>query len=94
METIRITIQRWFDRQDKRWRDLSLERQRSYTLGLFLAYLLLTALLILKVWHDIAGSDSRMVIEHIGNTVRKKGNTASPMDTQSTTVKEKTYERK
>lgn len=94
METIRTTIQRWLDRHDKSWRALSLERQRSYTLYLFLAYLLLTAVVILKVWYDMVKSDNRMAIEHIDNPVRKKESPPSQQDTSSTIIKEKNYERK
>lgn len=72
METIRINIDRWFDRQDKRWRALSLGKQRRYTLCLFIAYLLLTMAVIFSVCYDMAKSDNRMEIRHIDNPVRKK----------------------
>lgn len=94
MKTIRINIDKWFDKQDKNWRALSLTKQRRYTLYLFLAYLLLTAVVILKVLYDMAKSDNRMVIEHIDNPVRKKESPVSQLDTLSTILKEKIYERK
>lgn len=94
MKTIRINIDKWFDKQDKSWRALSLDRQRKYTPGFFLVYLLLTTVVILKVWYDMAKSNNRMVIEHIDNPVRKKENSASQLDTLSTKLKEKIYERK
>lgn len=94
MKTIRINIDKWFDKQDKSWRALSIDRQRRYTLWLFLVYLLLTAVVILKVWYDTAKSDNSMVIEHIDNPVRKKESPASQLDTLSTKLKEKIYERK
>lgn len=72
MKTIRKNIGKWFDKQDKSWRALSLDKQRRYTLCLFLVYLLLTAVVILKVWYGMAKSDNRMVIKHIDNPVRKK----------------------
>jgi hypothetical protein len=81
MKTIRININKWFDKQDKSWRAISLDKQRRYTLSLFLAYLLLTIVVILKVWYDMAKSDNRMVIEHIDNPVRKKESPASQLDT-------------
>jgi hypothetical protein len=77
MKTIRINIDKWFDRQDKSWRGLSLEKQRKYTLCLFLVYLLLTSVVILKVWYDMSKSNNRMVIGHIENHVRKKESLAS-----------------
>ncbi|MFH6958556.1 nitrogen regulatory IIA protein [Flavobacterium aquidurense] len=94
MKTIRINIDKWFEKQDKSWRALSLDRQRRYALCLFLVYLLLTAVVILKVWYDTAKSDNRMVIEHIDNPVRKKESPAPQLDTLSTKLKEKIYERK
>lgn len=94
MKTIRINIDKWFDKQDKSWRALSLDRQRRYTLCLFLAYLLLTVVVILKVCYDMAKSDNRMVIEHIDNPAGKKESPASQLDTLSTKLKEKIYERK
>lgn len=94
MKTIKINIDKWFDKQDKSWRALSLDKQRRYTLCLFLVYLLLTTVVILKVWYDMAKSNNRMVIEHIDNPVRKKENSASKLDTLSTKLKENIYERK
>lgn len=94
MKTIRINIDKWFDKQDKSWRALPLDRQRRYTICLFLVYLLLTVVVILKVWYDMAKSDNSIVIEHIDNPVRKKESPASLLDTLSTKLKEKIYERK
>lgn len=71
-----------------------MERQRSYTLYLFLAYLLLTAVVILKAWYGRTRSDNGMAIEHIDNPVRKRGSPPSQQDTSSTIIKEKNYERK
>lgn len=87
-------MDRWFDKLDESWRALSLDRQRRYMLCLFLVYLLLTAVVILKVWYDTAKSDNRMVIEHIENPVLKNESPASQKDTLSTILKEKIYERK
>jgi len=94
MKTIRINIDKWFDKQDKSWRALSLGKQRRYTLCLFLVYLLLTTVVILKVWYDMAKSSNRMIIEHIDSPARKKESSASQVDTLSTKLKEKIYERK
>jgi len=94
MEAIRTTIQSWFDRHEKSWRALSLGRQRSYTLCLFLAYLLLTAVVILKVCCGMAKSDNIMAIDPIGSPVRKKESPAFQQDTLSTIIKETINERK
>jgi hypothetical protein len=94
MKTIRINMDRWFDKQDERWRALPLERQRKYTLYLFAGYVLLTSAVILKVCYYMAKSDNKMVIEHIDNPVLKKESPASRKDTLSTILKEKIYERK
>jgi hypothetical protein len=81
MTRVRINIDKWFDRQDKSWRALPLDKQRKYMLCLFLVYLLLTAGVILKVWYDVAKPDNRMVIGHIDSPVRKKESPASHLDT-------------
>jgi hypothetical protein len=94
MKTIRINIDKWFDKQDKSWRALPLNKQRRYTLYLFSVYLLLTIGVILKVCYDMAKSDNRMVIGHIENPAGKKESPASKGDTLSTILKEKIYERK
>jgi hypothetical protein len=94
MKTIRINIDKWFEKQDKSWRALSVDKQRRYTLCLFLVYLLLTAVVILKVWYDIANSDNRMVIGHIDNPAGKKESPVSQLDTLSIILKENFYERK
>ncbi|OXB07773.1 nitrogen regulatory IIA protein [Flavobacterium pectinovorum] len=94
MKTIRINIEKWFEKQDKGWRALSLERQRRYTLCLFLVYLLLTVAVIVKVCYDMAKSDNRLVIEHIDKPAGKKESRGLQLDTLSTKLKEKIYERK
>lgn len=94
MKTVRTTIGRWLEKQDKSWRALSSDKQRNYTIRLFLAYLLLTAVVILRVWYGIAKSDNRMVIEHIDCPERKKESPALQLDTLTTILKETIYERK
>jgi hypothetical protein len=94
MKTIRINVDKWFDKKDELWRALPLNKQRRYTLYLFSVYLLLTVGVILKVCYDMAKSDNRMVIGHIDNPVRKKESPASKGDILSTILKEKIYERK
>ncbi len=94
MKTIRTTIGRWLDKQDKSWRDLPLDTQRGCTLCLFSAYLLLTAAVVLKVCYDMAEPENRMVIDPIDSPMRKKESPDSKLDTLSTIVKETIYERK
>ena len=73
---------------------MPLDKQRKYMLCLFLVYLLLTAVVVLKVVYDIARPDNRMVIEHIDNRVRSKESPASQRGSLSTILKEKIYERR
>lgn len=82
-------MDRWFDKQDERWRALPLERQRRYTLYLFAGYLLLTAGVILKVCYDMAKSDNKMVIEHIDNPVLKKRKSCIPEGHISNNIRRK-----
>lgn len=80
--------------QEKSWQALSPAKQRSCTLCLFLAYLLLTIGVISKLWCDMAKPDNSMVIDPIDSPVRKKESPDSKLDTLSTLVKESIYERK
>lgn len=72
MKTLRTSIDRWVEIQDKSWRALPLKRQRRYTLYLFLAYLLLTAGVIFQICYQMAESGNEMPIEHIENPVLEK----------------------
>lgn len=94
MQTIRTTIGRWLEKQEKSWQALSPAKQRSCTLCLFLAYLLLTIGVISKLWYDMAEPDNRMVIDPIDSPVRKKESPDSKLDKLSILVKETIYERK
>jgi len=87
-------IGRWLDRQEKSWQALPLNRQRSYTLSFFLLYMLLTAVVILKVCCGMAKSDNIVAIDLIDSPVRKKESPVSQLDTVSTLLKETIYERK
>ncbi len=61
-----------FNKLNERWKSLSTDKQHQYTLYLFVAYLLLTAGVIFKIWYDTSKSGNHMVIEHIENPVQKK----------------------
>lgn len=88
-------MDKWFAKWDERWRALPVRKQHKYTLCCFTGYLLLTAGVIFKVWHDTGKSDNSIVIEHIENPVFKKsGSPARLQDTLSTILKNKFYEKK
>ncbi|XZQ04659.1 nitrogen regulatory IIA protein [Pedobacter sp. MW01-1-1] len=72
MKKLRANMDRYFDKLDDRWRALPLRKQHQYTLYFFVGYLLLTTMVIGKVWYDTRKSDNSMVIEHIENPVLKK----------------------
>lgn len=95
MKKLRANMDRYFDKMDDRWRALPLLKQHQYTLYFFVGYLLLTTMVIGKVWYDTKKSDNSMVIEHIENPVlKKKESPARLQDTVSTILKNKIYERK
>ena len=94
MKKIRASVDRYLDRLDERWRALSLRKQHQYILYFFVGYLLLTAVVIGKVWYDTKKSGNSMVIEHIENPVLKSKNPARLQDRVSTILKKKLYERK
>ena len=85
----------YFKKLDGRWQALSVGKQHKYTLCFFIGYLLLTAVVILKVWYDADKVDNNLVIEHIENPVlKKKENPKNLQDTLTTIFKNKFYERK
>lgn len=95
MKKIRADMDRYFEKMDKRWRELPVERQHQYTLYLFAGYLLLTAGVIGKVWYDVSQSHNDMSIEHIDNPILERGEIpAGEQDTVTTILKNQIYERK
>lgn len=95
MEKIRADMDRYFDKLDKRWRELPVDRQHKYTLYLFAGYLLLTAGVIGKVWYDVSQSHNDMIIDHIENAVLKKSEIPAKLqDSTATILKNQIYERK
>ena len=95
MKKLRAKMDGYFDKLDERWRALPVGKQHKYTLYFFVAYLILTAGVIFKVWYDAEKSDNNMVIEHIENPVLKKKERPTVLqDTLSTILKNRIYERK
>ncbi|MBZ4036739.1 nitrogen regulatory IIA protein [Flavobacterium sp. 17A] len=95
MKKIRADMDSYFDKLDKRWRELPVDRQHKYTLCLFAGYLLLTAGVIGKVWYDVSQSHNDMIIEHIENPVLKKSEIPARLQDSTTTIlKNQIYERK
>lgn len=88
-------MDRFFDRQDERWRSLPVGKQLLYTLYFFVGYLLLTVGVVAKVWYDTKQSKNDMHIEHIENPVLKKNESPVRLqDTLTTILKDRIYERK
>lgn len=95
MKRLRAKMDGYFDKLDERWRALPVGRQHKYTLYFFIAYLILTAGILSKVWYDARKPDKNMVIEHIENPVlKKKERPAILEDTLSTILKNRIYEGK
>lgn len=90
MKNLRINIDKYFNQLDDRWRALTVKKQHQYTLYFFLGYLLLTTLVIAKVWYETRTSKNDLKIEHIENPVLKN----TPKLQVSTIKKIKVYERK
>ena len=95
MKKIRADMDSYFDKLDKRWKELPVESQHKYTLYLFAGYLLLTAGVIGKVWYDVSQSHNDMIIDHIENAVLKKSEIPAKLqDSTATILKNQIYERK
>ena len=72
-------MDRYIDKLDERWQALPIRKQRMYTLYFFAGYLLFTAAVIFKIWHNARRLDNDMVIEHIENPVLKKNESSIPV---------------
>ena len=95
MKKLRERLDNWFNKLDERWRSLPVKRQRKYTLLFFMGYLLLTVIVIAKVWFDTSKPNPTIEIRHIENPViQKKKSETGGLDSLSNILKEKFYERK
>jgi hypothetical protein len=72
MKKLKTIMDRYVHRLNESWKSLPVGKQKQYTIYFFILYLLLTAVVILKVWYDTKKSGNNMVIEHIENPVPKK----------------------
>ena len=72
MKKLRATIADYFDKLNDRFSALPLRKQKQYTLYFFVGYLLLTAIVICKVWYDAGKSYKNIDIKHIESPVLKK----------------------
>lgn len=95
MKKLRTFLSNWFDKLDERWRAMPVKKQHRYTLLLFSGYALLTIIVIAKVCYDVGSKPNKgMGIEHIENPVlRQQKSPVSPLDSISTILKRKMYER-
>jgi len=71
MKKLKNNIDKWLDKQDKRWQGLPVGKQHRYALYFFVIYLLLTATVIVKIWDDAGTSQKGIAIEPIENPVLK-----------------------
>lgn len=85
MKNLRITVQQWCARLGERWRELTVKQQRRYVLYCFACYLLLTIVVLVKVFFDTGTSKQGLVIDHIDNPILK----LKPSSEDSITITEK-----
>lgn len=71
MKKLKTNIDKWLDKQDKRWQALPVRKQHRYALYIFAVYLLLTAVVIAKILDGTGASQKGMVIEPIENPALK-----------------------
>lgn len=78
----------YFDKLDGRWRLLPVQQQRRYTRNFFIGYVILTALVVIKVCVDTAGPRRKndLKIEHIENPTLPKQKTAVPISLDSLSI--------
>lgn len=76
------------------WNSLPLKKQQQYTRILFISYALLTVIILLNVFFEIAQPENNIKIEHIKPPELQGGKSpASMQDTVSIIIKNKIYER-
>ena len=84
MIKLRATVTDYFDKLNDRFSALPLRKQKQYTLYFFVGYLLLTAIVIGKVWYDVGNSYKIIDIKHIENSILKKKD--APTSLQDTLI--------
>lgn len=72
-------MDRYFDKLDKRWRVLPIQKQHQCMLYFFVGYLLLTVGVIGKVGYKTSKSRNDIGIEHIVNPIHKKNESPTKM---------------
>ena len=94
MKNLRAPLSNWFDKLDRQWRELPVKKQRRYMLLFFSGYVLLTILVIGKVYCEVGKSGEGITIEHIENPVIPQNKSSvSPRDSITTILKRKLYEK-
>jgi hypothetical protein len=79
---------------EHQWNALSLKKQQQYTRILFIAYFLLTVIVLLQVCSEVTQLENKIRIEHIkAPELPGIKSPASMEDTVSIIIKNKIYER-
>lgn len=62
------------DKLDQQWRSFPREKQQKWVIGFFVGYLILTAVVVLTVWHDnkTQTAKSNILTGHIRNPITEK----------------------
>lgn len=70
MEKLKIHLDLYFEKLNRRWKQLPLKRQHQYMLYFFCGYLLMTIAVTIAVCFDIGNSDKGIVGGHIQNPIK------------------------
>lgn len=65
MNKLRANINQWLEGLDRNWEAMPIKRQHEVILYFFVAYVLLTAVVIFNVCRDTAYARNNMAVEHI-----------------------------
>lgn len=92
MKDLRIYLRACFDILNTRWASLSIKRQHSYIRYFFMAYCLLTGVVMAKFCLEESTPERRMKIDHIENPILKlKKESLSRKDSLLITLKNIKY---
>ncbi|WP_313002801.1 MULTISPECIES: hypothetical protein [Chryseobacterium] len=65
MKKLTLQIDRWIEKTESQWKAIPIKKQRVLTKLFFTGYILLTILVIIRIWAKGTGSTDILLIRHI-----------------------------
>lgn len=94
MKKLKVSVREWVKKLEHRWDSLPLRRQQHFTRVLFVAYALITVVVLIYDLTGRSAPERKIRIKHIQvPEIPGTNSPASLQDTVSILIKNKVYER-